>query len=79
MLKTESRMFIFSSAYATMGPKVTLRLLSAFQGVYPGLLPETNFRSLHANCISHTPSIFFGIIYKQVHRNGLTPKEMFNF
>ena len=45
MLKTESRMFVFSCAYATMTPKVTLRLFSAFQGVYPGLLPETNFKS----------------------------------
>ena len=75
MLKTENIMFIFSCAYATMKPKVTLRLFSAFQGAYPGLLPETNFKSVHANCISNTPTVFH-VIYTKVHRNGLTPKNV---
>ena len=45
MFKTETRMFIFSFAYVTMKPKVTLRLFSAFKGEYLGLQPETSFRS----------------------------------
>ena len=56
-----------------MKPKVTLRQFSAFQGVYPSLLPETNIKSLHANCIPNTPTCF-NVIYKKVHRNELTPK-----
>ena len=52
-------MLIFSCAYATMKPKVTLKLFSAFKGAYPGFLPETNFKILHVNCISNTHSTFF--------------------
>ena len=68
MLKTDSRMFIFSFAYATMKPKMTQRLFSAFKGVYPGLLQP----------VSNTPFTFFDVINKKGHRNGLTP-EMFFF
>ena len=35
MLKTESRMSIFSCAYAGMTSLVTLRLLSTFKGEFP--------------------------------------------
>ena len=75
MLKTDSKIFIYSYAYATMKPKVTLRLFSAFQGAYAGLLPEINFRSSHASYISNTPT-FFSVIYKKVNRNGFTPKTV---
>ena len=60
MIKPETRMFISSCPDATMKPKKTLWLFSAFKGGYPGLLPETNFKSLYTNCISSTPSTFFG-------------------
>ena len=63
-LKTESRMFIFACAYAIMEQNVTLRLFSAFQGAYPGLLPETNFKSLLANCISNTHFTFFHVFIR---------------
>ena len=43
MLKTETRIFIFSYAYATMKQKVTLKVFSAFKGEYPSLLSEINF------------------------------------
>ena len=56
IFKTETIMFIFSCAYATLKQKVTLRLFSVFKGTYPGLLPGTNFNILHANGISNTPS-----------------------
>ena len=52
---------VFSCAYATM--KQNVRLFSAFKGAYPGLLPETNSKILHANCISNTPSAFFFFRY----------------
>ena len=60
MFKMETRLFIFSYAYAAM-KQVTLKPVSAFKGVYPGSLPKTNFKSLHANCISNTPSTIFSM------------------
>ena len=61
------------NVYFLMLIQVALRLLSAFKGAYPGLLPETNFKSLHTICISNTPT-FFDVMYLKIHRNGLTPK-----
>ena len=43
MLKTESRMCIFSCDYANMMSLVTLRLFSAFKGGYPSFLSDMNF------------------------------------
>ena len=47
MFNTETRMFIFSCAYAAMKQTVTLRLFFciAFKGAYPRFLPETNFKN----------------------------------
>ena len=74
MRKTENRMFIFYYAYATMKTKVTLRRFSAFNGAYPGLLSEANFKRSHAKCISNTPSAFSDVLYKKVYRNGIIQK-----
>ena len=43
MLKSESRMFIFSCDYANMTSLVTLRLFSAFKEEYPIFLLDMNF------------------------------------
>ena len=43
MLKTESRLFIFSCAYANMKPWVTLWLFNAFKGEYPVFLSDIIF------------------------------------
>ena len=56
--KNRNQNVYFHIAFATVKQKMTLRLFSPFKGEYLCLLPETNFKISHANCISNTPIIF---------------------
>ena len=58
MVKTETRMFILSCAFATTKPKAILGLFSTLNKAYSGLLSETNFKTFFDD-ISNTLSTFF--------------------
>ena len=47
-------------------------MFSTFKGAYRGLLPEINFKFHMQTVLQYTFYLFSNVMYKKVHRNGLT-------